>query len=260
MKIALLNLSSAHPAEMQYIATALDIYLDHVCEAWERAAVHVEFMQGKQVAPDGWTPLVAFDDPDSPGVQGYHDVDEKGRAYGRAFLNMVPGKRVLRDPDGGGASLAGVLSHEAAEMALDILANAYQDGPFVDPVSGKRYTQVAVELCDPVQEQAYAVQVGDMMVDASNFIFPAWFNRRAGTGEQLDKMGNLVLPLTLAPGGYVIVRDTGTDAQVFARLFGRARKQTVRLDKVYHHRPPALWREKMKLAHGGRTSRRLAFK
>ncbi len=239
-------------------AAAIAIYLNRdVCQAWERAPIEVEFMKGLTKAPDGWSPLVAFDKPDQIDVEGYHDVDDMGRAYGRAFLSMIPGGAILHDKTGDGASLLGCLTHEAGEMALDVLANAYQDGPLVDVASGHSYAQVAVEIADPVQSLAYSISVNGELVDAANHVFPTWFNRRA-VGQPVDKMGALKVPLSLAPGGYAIVRDTSTDAQVFARLLGRTLRASPQPLKVYHHStPPAPWRELMKAAPGGRTARRL---
>lgn len=253
MKLALLNMSSAPNEQLARIATALKLYMEDVCAAWERAPIDVAFFPGQQIAPIGWTPLIAFEQPDQPGCEGYHDIDELDRPYGRAFRAMVPGGEVLHDKTGTGASLAGVLSHEAAEMALDVLANAYQDGPFVDPYTRRSYAQVAVELADPVQELAYQVTVDGSPVDVSNFVFPAWFDRRARS-VKFDQMGALTAPLTLAPGGYVIVRDAATERQVLARLIGRGSPAR----KVYDETsPPSAWRDRMKLHHGGRTRRRL---
>lgn len=254
MRIALLNMSSAHNEDMVKIARALNLNVADVCAVWEHAPIDVVFYPGVQAAPDGWTPLVAFEQPDQPGCEGYHDVDDKGRPYGRAFRACVPGGTVLHDPSGKGASLAGVLSHEAEEMVGDLRADAWFDGPFVDHYSGHSYAQVAAELADPVQELAYRIDVDGQPVDASDFIFPDWFNPRA-KGVQFDKCRALTAPLTLAPGGYAIVRDAKAEGQVFARLLGRRVRA---IKKVLHPEPPAIWREEMKAFHGGRTKRRLA--
>lgn len=253
LRIALLNKSSVSNEDMGRIATALKQYLVDVCAAWEHAPIDVAFFAGSELAPVGWAPLVAFEQPDQPGCEGYHDVDELDRPYGRAFRAVIPGGASLHDPSGAGASMAGVLSHEAAEMTMDILANAYQDGPFIDPADGHSYAQVAVELADPVQELSYQIQVDGKSVDVSNFIYPAWFDRRCKLG-QFDHMQRLTAPLTLAPGGYVIVRDHAADGQVFARLL---RRGPMKARKVYHERAPAPWRDKMRMLHGGRGRRRL---
>lgn len=262
MRIALLSLSDITEKDMGLLAGMLDVYLNqHVCPIWERATIEVQFFKGFTQAPDGWMPLVIVDQPDVLGCSGYHDVDPEGRAYGRAFLSMIPNRVILHDPAGKGASLAGLLAHEAAEMALDILANAYQDGPFIDPKTNRSYAQVAVELCDPVQESAYPIIINAQTVDASNFVYPSWFNRRIAIGK-VDYMGVLQAPLTLAPGGYAIVRDTSKDRQVFANLFkGKAEKRParikVKIKKIEADEPAAEWREAMKALPGSRTQRRM---
>src|SRR5437764_6488237 len=108
MRIALLNLSSAANHDLALMADVLKVGLTHVCEAWERAPVDVQFMASTSVAPPGWVPLVAFENPDQAGAgaEGYHDVDEVGRPYGRAFRSVIPGGTVLHDPSKTGASLA----------------------------------------------------------------------------------------------------------------------------------------------------------
>ena len=255
MKLALLNMSSVRNDDMARIADALKVGLTHVTDAWERSPIDVAFMPGTKTAPIGWAPLVAFEQAEQPDAayEGYHDLDEQGRPYGRAFRNMIPGGAILHDPAGAGASLAAVLAHEAAEMALDLMANAWIDAPFSDPRTFHGYGQVALELADPVQELTYQIDVDGIPVDFSDFIYPAWFDRRAA-GVKFDHMGALKTPLTLAPGGYVIVRDNKADRQVFARLLGR-RVPGVR--KVPAIQPQAAWRETMKKLPGGRTRRRM---
>jgi hypothetical protein len=256
MRFALINMSPATNHEMALIADAIKIGLTHVTKAWEREPIDVAFMTGAKQAPMGWAPIVAFEKADQPDAayEGYHDLDEQGRPYGRAFLSAIPGGAILHDPSGAGASLAQVLAHEAAEMACDLMANAWIDAPFTDPATMRAYSSVALELADPVQELTYQIQVEGTDVDFSNFIYPAWFDRRAAA-VQFDHMGVLKTPLTLAPGGYVIVRDTKPERQVFARLLGR---RTDGSRKVTALQAPAAWREAMKKKPGGRTRRRLA--
>lgn len=256
MRLALLNMSQASNHDMALIADALKIGLGHVTTAWERQPIDIAYMPTAKIAPQGWAPLVAFEQADQADAayEGYHDLDEQGRPYGRAFLSAIPGGAILHDPSGAGASLAAVLAHEAAEMALDLMANAWIDAPFTDPATMHAYSQIALELADPVQELTYQISVEGVPVDFSNFIYPAWFDRRAAA-VPFDHMGALKTPLTLAPGGYAIVRETKPDRQVFARLLGR---RVAGVRKVSAVRPPAAWRETMKKHAGGRTRRRLA--
>jgi hypothetical protein len=258
MRVALLNLTAVPNEDMAAIALALELYAKDIAAPWERQPWEVVFYPGQQEAPVGWVPLVAFEQADQPGCEGYHDVDEQGRPYGRAFLSCVPNRTVLHDPAGKGASLSAVLAHELAEMMLDLKANQWFDGPFFDHATGHSYTQVAAELADPVQELSYRIDIEGQPIDVSDFIYPAWFDRRS-IGEQYDRCRALTAPLTLAPGGYAIVRDAKAERQVFARLMGRITRRAPGIKKVFHGTPSAAWREQMKAMRGSRTSRRLAL-
>jgi len=246
VKFALLNCSKAPADAMAKIGEALQLYLAIVCAAWERVPIAVEWMPGVTAAPAGTIALIVFDHPDAAGALGYHAIDGQGRPYGRAFLDVVPDGELLFDKGGTGASLAGVLSHEAAETALDVFAGFWSDGPLVDRQTGQSHGEVALELCDPVQEQAFAVSCADgTKVDGSNFVLPAWFSAAAPPGTAVDQMGVLGSPLSIAAGGYAIVRDAGADGQVEARK------------RVYHPVRPANWRESTKKHPAARTARRL---
>lgn len=232
---------------MAKIAAALDVYLNRdVCPAWDLAPVVVEWMPGTDVAPVGYFALVAFDKPDEDDVQGYHWVDPRGVPYGRAFLDTIPAKQLLRDEHSSCASLAGVLTHEAAELVLDRFAGFWSDGTMHDR-TGQAYLQVALEVADPVQESAYVITLGDgTLVDASNFVLPAYFDAKDKAGPY-DKMQLLTKPLSIARGGYAIAR----------RQLGASHDITAcRIE--HEHAPPASWREAMKRGAHSRSYRRLS--
>lgn len=248
MKFALINHSSAADADMALIAQAMQVYCGHVCTAWGLAVSTIDFVPGRTKAPDDAYPMVAFDAPDVADALGYHDVDPSGKPYGRAFLNVVPGKVVLRDVTGQGASLAGVISHELAEMLGDLFANLYADGPL--RLHGKSYAQVALELADPVQESAYPITVQGRFVDASNFVLPAWFDPKSKSTD-VDYLKRLKAPMTLDIGGYAIVRGSSGIGQIFGRGVSRPKRVT-------HWVPPRKWRLEHSAAAGSRSHRRLA--
>jgi len=67
------------------------------------------------------------------------------------------------------------------------------------------------------------------------YIGDQWFDAKS-KGERYDWLGSLSAPLTLAPGGYAIVRNQpGTESQVFTRQM------------------PAAWRAEMKQHAAART-------
>lgn len=245
MNIALVNLAKVSEDDAKRLEEALQIYADRVCEAWERRPVQVQYVAGARDAPDGWIGLYLFDAPTEPGLYGFHDLDSKGRPYGRAFLDVVPGKVVLRDPSGQGGSLAGVATHELAEIIGDVYANFYADLEVTDATSGKKFSAVALELCDPLQDTCFGITLKDgTVVDGANFCWPDYFNPRAPAGAKLDEMDIVARPGQLLPGGYLIVRDVLDDENMFAR-------------KILHPVPPAPWRAAMRMAPHSRTFRRL---
>lgn len=240
MKFALLNQSSVTSALVQKMVEAIRIHLGHLCAAWERLPVAIDFYPGATVAPAGEIPLVIFQHPDLAGALGYHDVDPLGRPYGRAFLSVIPGGAVLYDPSGLGQCLAAVLMHEADEIVGDEFATDWADGPFVDVKGGKQCASVARELCDPVQATAYFITLTDgTNVSATNFVLPSWFNPKS-KGERYDYLSVLSAPLTVVAGGYVIARDApGSERNVEAA------------------EPVAHWRLVHGWLPGGRRGRRL---
>lgn len=245
MKIAILNLSGATNDQVGYITEALRYYSDAVCCAWERITASVEFFPEAKVAPAGYIPLVALDHPDVANAEGYHDRDPQGRAYGRAFLNTVPGKTVMHDPSGHGQSLSGVMSHEFAEIVGDEYACFYSDGPLRDPGTGKSWSQVALELCDPVQSSGTSYATAGGPADLSNFVLPSWFNAADKSGVY-DWCGVLKSPLSLDRGGYCIARDSSGEEQIFRR------KKVIIPDF-----PPSRWRNEMQAVARSRSHARM---
>jgi len=253
MKFALLNLDITVPADdCAKMADALTIYdRDYLSPAYGLQAASVEYLKGMSVAPSGYDmSIYIFDRPEGAGYLGYHT-----KADGRVFSSLIPGKVTLRDPNGKGASILAVLMHEYAEIRGDFLAGDWADGPFIDPNTRSQWDLVARELCDPVQESAFTITLpGGQQVDASNFILPSWFNCDA-RDVKFDQMGVLRMPLTIAPGGYVIVRRIKNEGSIFGRVMGRAKKEPA-VKKIYHEVCPEEWREQMK-EYGGRTAKRL---
>jgi len=147
-------------------------------------------------------PIVILDDADQAGALGYHTVDPLGRAWGRAFMGpiMVNGG-TLKD---GAASLSVTLSHEALEVAADPYACFWSDAT--------ESRQVALEVCDPVEGDAYEIDG----VSVSNFVTPRWF--RGGPGPY-DWMQKLEGPFAMTPGGYMIQRSSGDTGYIWGEQF-----------------------------------------
>lgn len=151
----------------------------------------VTFTPGATTAPDGACPCWLADTLDVAGALGYHDED----AHGNPFIKV--------------ANVAGydwrtTASHEALELKGDSPANIWAQADAT--------TMIAYELCDPVEGDSYEVEG----VPLSNFVLPAYFDPQAAPGSRLDFLGKLTKPLTMTPGGYMIVWTiSGQPTQVF---------------------------------------------
>jgi hypothetical protein len=184
---------------------------------------------------------------DVAGAAAYHDEDSYGRQYIRCARSAVPSGELLRDRSNKGESLLGLLQHEIGEAMADATADVWRQQPFVDRRTGRVFSLVCQEICDPVQEIADALTLRDgTPVDRIAWALPAWFDARRSQSRPVDSHGALSEPLTLAPGGYVIAAMVSTERDVFAELL------------EHHVQPLAAWRRDLKRRPGSRTLKRLA--
>lgn len=253
MKVQIINHLGSSDAEVQKIAEVAQLFAVMVCADHELAPCEVEFIAGAPVPRVGWLAMGLFLNPDVSGALGYHDLDPRGLPYGKAFLSVVPGQVMLHDPSGHGASLAGVVMHELAEMLGDRFANLWAFGLVHDPRHPKRkFGALAYELADPVQDAAFQMKSKDGTdVDCSDYVLPAFFNPDTPATQMTSRTGAAVGPMACAPGGYLIVAQEHGETQVFGRKIG-AHHERVLHDEVD---PPA-WREEIRALPGSRSSRR----
>ena len=161
----------------------------------------VKYFKKGTTPPADAFPIIIMDDPDQADALGYHTIDDNGNPWGRVFVGPVldNGGTALR----GSMSVSGVLSHEVLETVVDYNVNLWAD----------RWdgTEVAVEVCDPVEADCYDVLVGKAQVPVavSNFVMNDWFDAWQTNGK-FDWMGTVSHPLEMSSGGYIIVRNTST--------------------------------------------------
>ncbi len=160
----------------------------------------IEFVPKGKKASKGGVPCTISDTPDTPGAAGYHFEGPDGIPVIKVFT--FEGGLALK----GGEAVSVTFSHEGAELSGDAPANLWADSP-----DG---SDVALELCDPVEGDTYEIDG----VSVSNFVYPAYFDPNAQKGEKFDFMGKLTAPFTMTPGGYMIKRtEPGQATQVFAK-------------------------------------------
>lgn len=163
--------------------------LQHAAPAWaEWAPPPGVFFYGtaEGMPPDDVATIGIFRSAGDDSANGYH---------------AAIGKRVLGAVDLGRSSIPSrTLSHEVLEM----YRNPYLAEWAASPRTNQLY---AVELCDPVQQLSYEIEVELMgerrRVQVADFLTPAWFNGNRPTGDHLHQ----VPPFGIASGGYQIARE-----------------------------------------------------
>lgn len=255
MKIQYINhLGPQHDDDVDRMAQAHQLYADLIAADYELKRLEITFERGA-VKPDGDADeLGFFPHPDVAGALGYHDIDPRGRPYGKVFPSLIPGGIMLHDKLGKGASAAGCASHELAEMAGDRFANLWAFGRVRDPRSRRSFGAMAYELCDPVQDASFQMPAHDgSAVDCSDYVKPNYFNPETPADESTSHLGTVRGPFTIASGGYAIVARERGQTQVFGKKIGAHH------DRILHKAAaPPLWREAIRVLAGSRGVRRTA--
>jgi hypothetical protein len=207
-------------------AIARQVFL-HVEDPWGRTTL-IDMAEAKGEAADDAVVMVIVDDIAQAGALGWHD-EQAGRAFGRVAVRPVldNGGSILGDGGpherSGLLSVSSVLSHEVLETLIDPTVNAWWQAPNGD--------LVAAELCDPVQGDAYTIEIktGDTYehILVSNFILPSWMDPQADAADApFDQLGVLKAPFTISPGGYLIKMVSGEISSVFGEQCPEWRRQS----------------------------------
>lgn len=216
MLIAVINESTlVTNDQVDLMCQAMQIQLNlHVLPAWNMKAGTVKFYADKTKVP-GYAWIVSIlDNATVAGALGYHSEDSN-KVDGFIFCQTIfhyGGKALYDTNNPQNFTVSSVLSHEICEMVGDRFANFWADGPTI--AQGSEY---ALELCDPVEGDSYAINVNGQLVSVSNFVFPSWFNAQATAPLNMpfDYLKKLSKPFSMTPGGYMIVAQAGSVSQVF---------------------------------------------
>jgi hypothetical protein len=187
MEIAVLNSSpKLAPGDFPFLVEACRLQLLEFCAAWNLDPWAVAPYASAADLPASDVFIFEYVDKlDVDGALAYHSVDALGRPYGR----MLPPADPLDATD---------LSHEALETMGDPTADRWVKRP-----DG---SEVAVEVCDPVQGDPYdqpATVLGETrQIKASNYVLPPFFDP-AGVAP-FDRLGNVRAPFGMSPGGYEV--------------------------------------------------------
>jgi hypothetical protein len=203
-------------AQLAVRAVAHQVRYD-VAPVWGAKTASVVFLPKDAAVPAGSYAIGIYDNADQADALGYHSEEADGTVYGKVFVSPVL--------DNGGTALTGelsvaaVLSHEVLETFVDphvqLWASDGGDGLY------------AYEVCDAVEDGAYAVTVGGKKVSVSNFVLPSYFDAQTPAGEKVDFLGQLTRPFEISKGGYAVKITLGRDTkvnQVFGERFPEWKK------------------------------------
>jgi len=212
--LRLLNTSASVSADqLSQIAAALQVYVGQVAAAWGLDAPTIALGSAGQ-DPADWV-MTLTDTTDEPGDLGYHDDLSVPNALIQVqeILGYNGGSGILQGGMGNPA-VSAVCAHEAAEMLVDPLATMYV------PLLGSS-SQVAMEVCDPVQGDAYDING----VSVSDFCLPGWF-LNIGKADYLG----LAKGSTLNKGGYYVLKapDGSTSSVMGESVRGLWLKRAIR--------------------------------
>lgn len=138
-------------------------------------------------------------DKDVPGALAFHDLQAGVPVLFTLAGTILQTGAAMFGPDG-------VLSahlHEAEETFNDAACNLTARGP-----DGRVWWR---EVCDAVQGMDY--KIGGTDAYAPNFCKAHWFNPDS-PDDDVDHVGGLSEPFTVAPHGYQVVASCGGEQQV----------------------------------------------
>jgi hypothetical protein len=172
----------------------------------------VKLYNTKAAKPSDWQ-FVYFDDADTAGALGYHDLTQNGQPISKVFVKTTLADKQL---------VSVTACHELFEMVIDPIANLWAEA-----ADGTEY---AYEMCDAVEEDTFLVDG----IQMSDFLHPAWFepfNHPPGT--KFDHLGLLKKPFTLSKGGYAILKKKGKVTNIFG---SKAKERRFAKEDRYGHR------------------------
>lgn len=172
-------------------ATLQKCFDEHFLPVW---GYPVKLYNTDAPTPSDWQ-FVYFDDADTAGALGYHELTHKGQPISKVFVKTTLGANEL---------VSVTACHELFEMVIDPLANLWAEA-----LDGTEY---AYEMSDPVEENTFLVEG----IEMSNFVHPSWFEPfKHPPGTKFDHLGLLKKPFSMTKGGYVIVKKKGKVTQEY---------------------------------------------
>jgi hypothetical protein len=193
--ISCLNLATVPlGVDLDALIAAMQEYVDkHFAPVWGTPCKLVKATN--QNIPAGNWALTFFDDADTAGALGYHDLTPDGFPLSKIFV------RTTVDD---GEQVSVTAAHELAEMLVD---PGIQMGAF-----GPDNVWYAYETADAVERESFNVQD----IPMSDFVYPAWFEGfRKPKSTKFDHLERCTKPYQILKGGYMPVYQNGRWTQIF---------------------------------------------
>ena len=172
-------------------ATLQKCFDEHFLPVW---GYPVKLYNTDAPKPSDWQ-FVYFDDADTAGALGYHELTYNGQPISKVFVKTTLKVNEL---------VSVTACHELFEMVIDPLANLWAEA-----TDGTEY---AYEMSDPVEQDTFLVDG----IEMSNFVHQSWFEPfKHPPGTKFDHLGLLKKPFSMTKGGYVIVKKKGKVTQEY---------------------------------------------
>jgi hypothetical protein len=215
--IACVNKATAHlglPFD-QLTASLQKCFDEYFLPVW---GYPVKLYNAKVPKSSDWQ-FVYFDDADTAGALGYHDLTQNGQPISKIFVRTTLANNQL---------VSVTASQELFAMVIDPVANLWAEA-----ADGTEY---AYEMSDPVAEDTFLVDG----IQMSNFVYPSWFEPFMHPPKtKFDHLGLLKKPFSMSQGGYVIVKRKGKVTQEYgSKAKERRFANENRLGRRSEHRKP----------------------
>jgi hypothetical protein len=217
--------------ELDIICKTIQIQLTRdVSPAWEILSPTITF---NSKDPHAYTIYVIDNDSQELQALGFHLEESNDTIDGYVMCEPIldnGGTVMLFDSSNPGKyTISGTLSHEVIELVFDRFTNIYYDNSNGISWCG--------ELCDPVEQIGYGIEVGNINVSVSDFLLPNFWDPHSTS--KWNFLNSLHGPFTILDGGYAVQRNNGPGSE--QQVFGHAMPQ---------------WRKDMKMGKFARMNKR----
>lgn len=193
-------------SDLYIMARAIEAGAQDCARAWGKKAPAVDVFQARMGLPQFCQPVVFIDDTSDPGALAVHYWDP---------VRLQPAARVWANRATTGVLLGpGAQSVSASHEVIEALGDPTCEEEC--PCPGRDGVRIALELCDPVQDEL-EVQTPNGRIAVANYVLPPYFDVELADpemakiflegGGRFDAKGTLTRAGQIGPRGYAILSD-----------------------------------------------------